>query len=172
MLIKTENPDLFLRSWNEADADSLARYANNSNIWKYLRDDFPHPYNLSAALEYIKQVKEQKTYFAIVYKDEVIGDLHLRINDDIRRRSAVLGYWLAEPFWGKGLMTLLIKTITEYAFHELGLIRIYAKVFENNIGSQKVLEKAGYIKEGYFRKAIIKEDVIMDQYLYAKVSDE
>jgi len=105
-------------------------------------------------------------YFAIDYQGIAIGDIHIAKQTDILRLSGFLGYWIAEEFWGKGFVT---EAITRHAFDNLGLIRVFARVFANNTGSIRVLEKAGYEREGYFKNAIIKEGVILDQLQYAKL---
>jgi [ribosomal protein S5]-alanine N-acetyltransferase len=83
-----------------------------------LRDEFPHPYSLDDALAYIEAVKDSQTNFCILYNMEPIGDIHLELQADILRKSVVLGYWLAEPCWGKGFMTSAISRIIEYAFSD------------------------------------------------------
>jgi [ribosomal protein S5]-alanine N-acetyltransferase len=170
MLLKTKNDELLLRSWDMNDARSLRNYADNHHIWKFMRDEFPHPFTLADAQLYIRTVcrKNHETRFAVVYRDEVIGDIHLTVHDDIRRYSAVLGYWLGEPFWNRGLMTEAVRRITGYAFESLKLARVYAKLFSTNTSSQKVLEKAGYHQEGLLKKAVFKENAFYDQLLYAK----
>lgn len=173
MRIETHKEELYLRQWRREDAESCVLYANDYHIWRYLRDDFPHPFTLKEAENYINNAIENcaNTHFAIVYRDEVIGDIHININTDIRRFSGVLGYWLGEPFWGQGIMTEAIKAITAYAVTKLKLVRLYAKLFSNNVGSQKVLEKCGYKQEGYFTKAVYKEGLFLDQLHYA-ITDE
>lgn len=169
MGLKTGIEGLKIEKWSLEYAKCYAKYANNYNIWKNLRDEFPYPYEYCDAVNFINIVglPSSSTHFAIVYNGECIGDIHISLQDDIRRYNGELGYWLAEPFWGKGFMTEVVKTIIRYGFEELNLIRIYAKVFSTNAGSIKVLEKCGFVQEGYFKKAIIKEGKILDQVLYA-----
>jgi len=137
-----------------------------------MRDEFPHPFTPADARNYICTVCHQHpdTRFAIVYRDDVIGDIHLTVNDDIRRFSAMLGYWIGEPFRNNGFATEAVSRITRYAFEELKLVRIYAKLFETNTGSIKVLEKTGFELEGVFRQAVFKEGRFMNQLQYAKTA--
>jgi RimJ/RimL family protein N-acetyltransferase len=171
MVINTNIRSLVIRSFRVEDAEKYAKYADNYNIWKFFRDEFPHPYTYQDALNFITNtaMKNTDTHFAIVYEDECIGDIHLSVLNDIRRYNGMLGYWLAESFWNRGFITESIKGVTEHAFENLKLIRVYAKLFSTNIGSRKALEKAGFIQEGHFKNAVVKEGKLLDQLLYAKL---
>lgn len=172
MKIETELTDLVLSSFSPDQAGRYSEYASNINIWNLFRDEFPNPYTVDDALTYFKNVKDSKTHFAILYKGNLIGDVHLGIQTDILRKSAMLGYWLAEPFWGRGFMTCCIKAITDYGFTVLNLHRIFARVFAVNRGSERALEKSGFEKEGEFKDAVYKNGVFMDQLQYAKLAPE
>ena len=89
----------------------------------------------------------------------------------VNRRSAEIGYWLGEPFWGQGIATKAVGALTDYAYAHLDLIRLYATVFEWNPASARVLEKAGYAHEGRLRKSVTKDGKIIDQLLYAIVRE-
>jgi len=171
MVLKTGIDELVLRPFRIEDAESYSRHANNYNIWRFMRDEFPHPYTYYHAVEYIDDVciPNNGYYFAIDYQGAVIGDIHIAKQTDILRLSGFLGYWLGEEFWGRGFATEAVKTITRHAFENLGLIRVFARVFATNKGSIRVLEKAGFKQEGHFKNAIIKEGVILDQLQYAKL---
>ncbi|HOT27479.1 MAG TPA: GNAT family N-acetyltransferase [Candidatus Ozemobacteraceae bacterium] len=163
-----------IRPWRPQDAPSLARYANNRRIWAKLRDSFPHPYTHDHAVSYIEMAmsKKPETLFAICVEDEAVGGIGVIIRTDIERLSAELGYWLGEPFWGKGIVTEAVSAITGYAMRQFGLVRIYAMPFATNPASARVLEKAGYLLEGRMRRAVIKDGTVIDQLLYAFVGDE
>jgi RimJ/RimL family protein N-acetyltransferase len=83
--------------------------------------------------------------------------------------SAEIGYFIGEPYWNKGIVTKAVKLITEYGFQHLGIIRIQTGVFEYNTASQRVLEKCGFVKEGVFRKSVIKQGKLWDEVRYAKL---
>jgi RimJ/RimL family protein N-acetyltransferase len=93
----------------------------------------------------------------------------LRPGDDIERIGAEIGYWLGEAYWGRGIMTDVVRLTTDYAFTELGLERVFAVPFTTNVASCRVLEKAGYLREGTLRRSAIKDGRILDQFIYAKV---
>lgn len=171
IIINLDVNQFFLRNWSLNDAPSLAKYANNKKIWLSMRDEFPYPFLERDAVEFIKKFNStnDSLYLAIANEFEAMGNIGVYFNNDVRRKSAVLSYWIGEPFWGCGIATNAIKKYCDYIFFNFDVIRIYAKLFENNIGSKRALEKAGFINEGYFRNAIIKEGKMLDQYLYAKV---
>lgn len=163
-----------VRDWHKDDASSLARYANNRKIWNNLRDAFPHPYSEEDAASYISRAlqKNPGTVFAIATKSDAIGSIGLMPGQDVHRFTAELGYWLAEPFWGMGIMTEAVKALSEYALHELGFCRIYAEPYTTNPASARVLEKSGFVLEGTMRASVFKDDRVLDQFLYARVNPE
>jgi RimJ/RimL family protein N-acetyltransferase len=158
-----------VRSWREEDAPSLARYANNRNVWINLRDRFPHPYGLADAESFIGQslAADPETVFAIEVGGEAAGGIGFGLRGDVERLSAEIGYWLGEPFWNRGIMTEALVAVTAHAISAHGLVRVYALPFEWNDGSVRVLEKAGYRREARLRKSAIKDGRIIDQFLYA-----
>jgi [ribosomal protein S5]-alanine N-acetyltransferase len=160
-----------IRSWSKGDAKSIAKYANNKNIWLNLRDGFPHPYSLGDAEKFIGNVlaKKIESFFAISTKEEAIGSIGLSLGQDVHRYTAELGYWLAEPFWNKGITTDSIRFISEFGFEHLKLVRIFAEPYASNIASSRVLEKAGFQKEGILKANVYKNRQILDQAMYAKI---
>jgi RimJ/RimL family protein N-acetyltransferase len=167
--------DRFLiRTWKPEDKASLILYANNRNIWINLRDRFPYPYTAADADQWIYQVAEEvpQTHFAIAMEASAIGGIGLELGTDVHRRSAEIGYWLGEPFWGRGITTEAVHAITNYAFSTFDLCRIYAGVFDWNPASMRVLEKVGYICEGRLRKSVLKDGRVIDQFLYAMIRED
>lgn len=160
-----------IRNWHSADAGYLARYANNRNVWRNLRDAFPHPYTLSDAREFIRFASfgHPPTHFAIEIDGVAAGSIGLVLRSDVYRRTAEIGYWLGEPFWGQGIATRAVTGLTEYAFANLDLVRVYAGVFEWNEASKRVLEKSGFIQEARLRKGAFKDGQIIDELIYARV---
>ena len=158
-----------VRSWRRSDATSLATHANNHRIWINLRDRFPHPYTKSDARAFIRATAghHPETAFAIVVNDEAVGGIGVVPNADVERVSAEIGYWLAEPMWGRGIMTEALTAVTRHAGDVHGLTRIYALPFATNAGSCRVLEKAGYVLEARLRRSAIKDGRVIDQLQYA-----
>jgi ribosomal-protein-alanine N-acetyltransferase len=166
--------DCLIRYWEKADAPAIAKYANNRKIWLNLRDRFPHPYHLSDAKSFLAKVFVQKpiTFFAIASEQEAIGSIGLMLGEDVHRYTAELGYWLAEPFWNKGIMTEVVSKFTDFAFERFELNRIFAEPYTNNTASVRVLEMSGFTLEGTLQSNVFKDGKILDQYLYAKIRNE
>ena len=158
-----------LRPWSLTDLYSLVRYANNPDIAKFMTDGFPHPYTEEAGKAFIAfATKDDPIHiFAIEANGEAVGGIGLHPQADVHRKNAELGYWLAEPFWGKGIITNAIKEIVAFGFKTYDINRIFARPFATNIGSQKVLEKAGFALEGRFEKTFIKNGELVDELVYA-----
>ena len=161
-----------VRSWRTSDAESLLRHANNRNIWLNLRDAFPHPYTKHDARAYIRSVRDRvpETTFAIAVDDEAVGSIGFVLRTDVERVSAEIGYWLAEPFWGRGITSEALAALTRYAIDTHRLTRIYALPFAWNLASCRVLEKAGYVLEARLRRSAIKDGQITDQMQYAYIA--
>ena len=157
-----------LRPWRTGDEESLARHANNRKIWRNLRDAFPHPYTNENAEWWIRVAgsADPITSFAIEVEDEAVGGMGVVLKDDVFRRSAEIGYWLGEEFWGRGIVTEALRAMTDYAFATWDLCRIFAGVFEWNPGSARVLEKAGYELEARSRRAVTKDGETIDELIY------
>jgi len=160
-----------IRRWNPDDAEALVKYADNPKIAINLRDGFPSPYTMNDAVEFLSIVTASKpaTIFAIATRSEAIGGIGLTIEKDVHRLTAELGYWLAEAYWGNGIMTSAVMAITDMAFEQFGLNRVYAEPYISNHASARVLEKAGFQLEGRLRANVIKNGQVLDQLLYSKV---
>src|SRR4029450_4894218 len=166
-----------IRSLVATDAESIAKYANNRRVSLNLRDRFPYPYTRAHAEAFLAAaaVQRPETDFAIASSKEVIGgigfppqsDLHpptpqirLRAShppSDAHRLPAEIGYWLGEPFWGRGIATQALRALTEWVFATTPLVRIYAHVFAWNPASARVLEKCGFTLDGRMRSSVIKD---------------
>ena len=163
--------DWQIRSWHSEDESNLTRYASNRNISINLRNAFPYPYTAEHARAWIELASAQvpESNFAIASLEEAIGGIGLRLGEDVFGRTAEIGYWLAQPYWGQGIATKAVVALTDFAFSEFDLVRVEAHVFEGNPASARVLEKAGYSLEGRLRKSITKEGRTLDRFLYAKI---
>ena len=166
--------DVLIRSYENGDVAAIMKYANNAAIAGQLLDHFPHPYTEEAAHEWLQAAHEQdpEVSFALATPNELIGGIGLLLRDDVFRRTAEVGYWLGEPFWGQGVATRALQVFTRWAFRELDFARIQAHVYEINPASCRVLEKAGFSLEGRLRKGAFKNGRLMDLFLYALLPDD
>lgn len=165
-----------LREWRMEDAQSIARYASNPAVAANLRDVFPSPYALQDAQDYLRCCiegdKTAERCLAIQVNGEAAGSIGVFVKDDVYRKSAELGYWLGEPFWGGGIMTGAVRQICSDAFSRFDIARIYAEPFAANIGSRRVLEKAGFQLEGLLRNSVYKNGVLQDSCIYALLKED
>lgn len=162
-----------VRGWEWRDLNAIVRHANNRNVWINLRDRFPHPYTVNDARRWLETVVNEKplTSFAIAVQDEAVGGIGFTVQPDVARRSAEIGYWLGEEFWGRGITTEALIAVTDYAFSNYDVCRLYAHVFDWNVASARVLEKAGYVFEGRLRKSVTKDGQTIDQLMYAIIRE-
>jgi [ribosomal protein S5]-alanine N-acetyltransferase len=168
-----ELPDCVIRDWQPDDGAALVRHANNRHIWRNVRDRFPHPYTPADAETWLQYVAEnpQEPNYAIAVAGEAVGGIGLILGQDIDRRSAEIGYWLSEEYWGRGIATEAVQALTEYALATYNLCRIWANVFVWNPGSMRVLEKAGFVREGVLRRAATKDGQTIDVVLFALIRE-
>jgi RimJ/RimL family protein N-acetyltransferase len=162
-----------LRKPDPADNHIIAELANNKRVWDNLTDIMPHPYSVADANTFINMAVTSDIHkiFAIEYRNNLAGIIGLHGQAGVFRLTAEIGYWIGEPYWNRGIATRAVRLLTHYGIKHLGLVRIYASVYDFNKASQKVLEKAGYRFEGVAKKAIIKNGVILDDYRYSFLDD-
>lgn len=163
-----------IRTWRKSDAEALARHAGSRAVWRNLRDRFPHPYSKKDARAWIRMARRARppTFFAIDVEGEAAGAIGLHPQPDVHRRSMEIGYWLGEPFWGRGIATEAVRAMTRYGFENFDVARLFGYVFEWNPASARVLEKAGYRLEGRLRKAVTKDGRTMDMLVYGFTEDD
>ena len=162
-----------LRKWQKNDCESVAKYANNKNIADNLRNVFPFPYTFEDAEWYVNSCcdGDEKTQYcrAIEVDNKAVGSIGVFLLHDVYEKSAEIGYWLAEEFWGNGIMTDAIKQVCKVAFENYDIYRIQAQVFESNIASQKVLINAGFELEGVLKNSIYKNGKLQNSLMLAMI---
>jgi len=139
-----------------------------------VRGTFPHPYTESDADAWLAHATDRDNapwIFAIEVNGEAVGGIAIERGSDIETHSAEIGYWLGEPFWGRGIATAAVRGITARAFEETDLYRVSAWVFAWNPASMRVLEKAGYHREGTLIRSAVKDGVLLDRVVYAITRD-
>ena len=152
------------------------RFSDAPELYENVKDkeivtwtvSIPHPYPKDGALKFIRKArynieKNKSSAFGIVLKDTdtVIGVVELMVFD-WKNRNAEIGYWLGKKYWGEGLMTEAVGLVLKFGFGNLKLHRIYARLFEGNTGSARILEKCGFKLEGRLRE---------ERYRYGKWHD-
>lgn len=158
-----------IREWRWSDLESLVRHANNRNIWINLRDRFPHPYYEEHGKKFLQHMTTQNpcNVWAIEVNGEAAGGIGIERLSDVEHVSAEIGYWLGEAYWNRGVVTDALRLVTDEVFRTTDVMRIFALPFADNAGSVRVLEKAGYVREGTLRDSAIKDGQLRDQFLYA-----
>lgn len=161
--------EIGLRNFTNDDLEELVKYANNSKIFANMTNQFPHPYTKEAGINFIQMVTSHSPtrVFAIEADGSFCGAAGVHPQEDIMRKNAELGYWVAEPYWGKGIATIVVLKMVDYGFANFDVNRIFARPYGPNIGSQKVLEKAGFSLEARLKKTIYKNDELLDELIYA-----
>lgn len=164
--------DFILRPWRREDVEDVLRYANNEKIARNLRNIFPYPYIRTDAESFVNSCLEAdetcQMFRAIEAEGRAVGSIALCRGGDVYVRTAELGYWLAEDYWGQGIMTQAVRQICREGFEQWDdLVRIYAEPYARNAPSRRVLEKAGFALEGVLRQNVFKEGEVCDSCMYA-----
>ena len=169
--------DFILRPWRREDVPDVLKYANNDKIARNLRNIFPYPYTLADAESFVDSCLGAdgscQLFRAIEVEGRAAGSIALCRGGDVYALAAELGYWLAEDFWGKGIMTRAVQQICEEGAERWeDLLRIYAEPFAHNTASRRVLEKAGFTLEGVLRKSVCKRGRVCDSCMYALLVED
>lgn len=166
----------YIRPWTLGDAQDLAAALNNKKILDNLRDGIPFPYTQNDATGYINSVlsapKGSQYAWAIHANGKAVGSIGIFRKENIHYRTAEMGYYLAEPYWGQGLVSGAVMEACDYVFENTDIIRIFAEPFAHNIASCRVLEHAGFTLEGVLRKNAVKNGEVFDMKLYARLRDQ
>ena len=162
-----------IRKWAPSDAGDLAAALSNKKILDNLRDGLPYPYTEQDAREFISAMlaaDEDETFaFAVTADGKVIGSIGAFRQGNIHRQTAELGYYIAEDYWGRGIMTEAVRQLCAHVFTHTDILRIFAEPFAHNLASCRVLEKAGFQYEGTLRRNAVKNGTVLDMKLYARL---
>lgn len=161
------NPQIHLSLFRATDKAALVEHLQERAIYeRTLR--IPYPYTEESAdtwlalAEKFNSERGLPVQFAIRDAQEfLIGGCGFEWNALMPHR-AELGYWLAQPHWGRGIMTDVVGKLVEYAWRELDLTKLTANVFAGNVASVRVLEKCGFEQEGYLKKHYLKDGRCID----------
>lgn len=163
-----------IRKWKLSDAADLAAALSNKKIQDNLRDGLPYPYTKQDGEDFISAMlaaDENDTFaFAITVEDKAVGSIGVFRQENIHRQTAEMGYYIAEAYWGRGIMTEAVRQTCEYVFAKSDIMRLYAEPFAYNAASCRVLEKAGFQYEGTLRNNAVKNGRVLDMKMYALLS--
>lgn len=157
-----------LKQWEITDAEALVKYAGNPQITRFMSDGFANLSTPEGARKFIEFANSgtDKIYRAIELDGEVVGGIGISVQTDIYRKNAELGYWLAEPFWGRGIISRVIPMIVKEGFNTLDITRIFAKPFHINPASHRVLVKSGFKLEAIFEKTVFKNGEYINECIF------
>lgn len=158
-----------VRDWTPGDRDCLVRSANNRKIWRNMAHRFPHPYTAQDAeqwFQYLSRLPRQ-THWAIDVGGDAVGGIGVDLASGVHAKTGHFGYWLAEPYWNRGIMTAAVRQTSADILARCALARLEARVYEWNPASMRVLEKCGFSREGVLRRSIFKDGQIIDSVIYA-----
>jgi len=170
--MRLECPQCVVRDWSPGDKDALVRVANNRAIWRNMTDMFPHPYGeveADAWFAFLARMSEP-THWAIEVEGRLAGGIGVEIGEGVFSKSANFGYWLGEPFWGRGIMTAAAQMVAPWVMRQFDLRRLEADVFVWNPASMRVLEHCGFVREGISVASVYKDGEVIDRVIYASVA--
>jgi len=159
--------DFKLRPWRIDDLESVSRNADHPDITRFMSDGFPDRIDKWKSFLEFATNDTSILYLAIEINGRAAGGIGVSPKKDVMRKNAELGYWLAEKYWGQGIMTRAISEIVSLAFETFDINRIYATPFGTNFASHRILEKAGFKLEARFEKIVIKNGELLDEFVYA-----
>lgn len=167
--------DIRIRPWRMTDAKALTIAINNRKVQDNLRDGIPYPYKIDDAKAYISSMRKAKKgsqyAWAITVDDVAVGSMGIFRKDNVHRFTGEIGYFIGEAWWGKGIGTKAVQDACAYVFERTDIIRIFGIPFAYNIGSCRILEKAGFVLEGTMRKNAVKNGEVLDTKLYALIKE-
>lgn len=161
-----------LRDYQQADIESIHQLLNNFAVSRYLSSRIPFPYTYADAASWVNTGSKQEITRVIEFNQQLAGIIGVIPGRYENCRCGELGYWLGQPFWGKGLATLAVQAMTEWIFAETTIVRLFAPIYGPNKASMRVAEKSGYHLEGIAEQAIFKDGLFFDEYIYARVKAE
>jgi ribosomal-protein-alanine N-acetyltransferase len=161
-----------VRDWLPQDRAALPGIADSHGVWRNLAHLFPRPYLDAHAEAWVSHLcaLARPTQWAIEVDGQLAGGIGVDPGEGIFAKSAQIGYWLGEAYWGRGIATAALRTVAPHAMSRLGLVRLEARVFAWNPASMRVLEKCGFEREGVLRRSVWKDDTVIDSVLYARVA--
>ena len=147
-----ETNRILLRPWNEGDAEALFKYASDPEVG--LRAGWPPHKSYAESLQIIRTIFSGEGMWAVIWKEtgEPIGCVGYlpssASNLKIAENECEVGYWIARPYWGKGICTEAMKLVIDYCIRKKGFTTLWGDYFLDNPSSDRVMEKCGFIDTG------------------------
>jgi len=166
---------IILRPWTDDDVESLIEISKGVWMIDNLKNNYSSPMTTDEAKEFIDYRKEntdKKIAFAIELDGKAIGNICVFAQEGIYSKSAELTFWLNDNYWNRGIMTNAVKTIVQYAFSIMPVVRIYSEPYSRNIGSKIVLRRSGFKCDGVLRSCVMKNGMISDISVFSILSTE
>ena len=173
-MIISKNNTYTLRTWEKSDAESLTLQLNNKKVWDNCRDTLPYPYQLQNAEAVIRLIQQKEGIhdFCIEVNGQAAGNIGFMPETDVQRFNAEVGYLIGEPYWNQGIVTQALREAVRYYFNHTPIVRVFAFVFEYNLPSMRVLEKAGFNPIGIMKKSIYKNNRFWDAHYYELLKEK
>lgn len=171
MRLLTSSEEVQLVSWHPDHREGLVAEANDREIWRNLLDSFPHPYTNEDAEFWIKHTSEAQPscHLCILVAGQVAGGIGIEVGSGNEAKTGQFGYWLGRQYWGRGIATAAATAMVAHARAQMSVVRLQAPVFAWNPRSMRVLEKAGFHREGVLRQSVYKDGQLIDSVLYALI---
>jgi RimJ/RimL family protein N-acetyltransferase len=173
MRLPTAIPNCCLRTWAIEDLGALLAHANDRDVWRNLTDMFPHPYTEADGRAWISLANEAgpSVHLAIALDDQAVGGIGVAAGTGIARKTGQFGYWLGRSHWGRGLATAAAIALRRHILADGRFARLEAAVFAWNPASMRVLEKAGFVREGTLKNSVFKDGHLTDSVMFAAYLD-
>lgn len=163
--------DISLRDYRETDIDAIHQLLNNYDVSRFLSSRIPFPYTRDDALWWVETGSKNEITRVIEFNQQLAGIIGVARGPHENYRCGELGYWLGEPFWGRGLATQAVSRMTQLIFSETDIVRLFAPIYDSNTASMRVVQKCGYKLEGIAEKSIFKDGRFYDEHIYARLSE-
>jgi ribosomal-protein-alanine N-acetyltransferase len=162
-----------LAKWEEEYYEAFFQYSKDKELYDNMSDDFPHTEEECRAvvISFAECNDKRACFRAILVDEKVCGCIAAFFESGMYCKNAEIAYWIGKEERGKGIMTKVITDFVNFLFSGFDIGRVYARPFQYNTASCKVLEKAGFRKEGVLQNSVYKEGNIYNAVMYAVIKE-
>jgi len=158
---------LILRDFTENDIERLIAILNDGTVIQYLSTKIPFPYTKEDAIWWVKEGSKSELIKAISVDGILVGCIGINTGEFEYERSGEIGYWLASSHWRRGITSMAIRQLSEYAFSNTHIVRLFASVFSGNIPSMQLLIKSGFQQEAILERSIFKNGHFYNNHIFS-----